>query len=161
MSERCVRVLLGEQRLELWQEDRVLAEYAISTSAHGAGELVGSEKTPRGQHEIAKKIGSGAPKGTVFLGREPTGEIWTPELIETQPGRDWILTRILWLRGLEEGRNLGGSVDTESRFIYIHGTSEEGQIGHPSSHGCIRMLNRDVIELFELVEIGTPVEIVE
>jgi L,D-transpeptidase YbiS len=112
-------VLLSTQRLELLEGDRMVAQYAVSTSAYGAGELVGTEKTPRGRHEIVQKIGGGMPGATAFMGREPTGEICRPELIKAQPGRDWILSRILWLRGLEEGFNLGGSVDTEGRYIYI------------------------------------------
>jgi len=155
-----VRVLLSAQRLELLEDGCVVAQYSVSTSAYGPGELEGSEKTPRGRHEIAEKISGGEPKGAVFIGRKATGEICTPELVEAEPDRDWILSRILWLRGMEDGRNMGGSVDTESRYIYIHGTPEEDRIGQPASHGCIRMLNDDVIELSERVDIGTPVEIV-
>lgn len=161
MGERRIRVLLGEQRLELLEDGQVMARYPVSTSVHGAGEQEGSEKTPRGRHEVAHKLGADQPRGAVLLGREATGEICTPDLVEAEPGRDWILSRILWLRGLEEGRNRGGSVDTERRYIYIHGTPEEDRIGRPASHGCIRMRNDDVIELFEQVGAGTPVEIVE
>ncbi len=161
MSERRIRVLLETQCLELWDDDQAIAQYPVSTSAYGAGELEGSEKTPRGQHEVVQKVGSGEPKGAVFLGRDATGEICTPELVRLEPKRDWILSRILWLRGLEQGRNQGGSVDTESRYIYIHGTPGEDQIGQPASHGCIRMRNDDVIELFDRVEVGTPIEILE
>jgi lipoprotein-anchoring transpeptidase ErfK/SrfK len=156
-----IRVLLGAQRLELLKDGRVAAQYIVSTSGNGHGELEGSKMTPRGRHEIAEKIGGGEPKCAVFMERKATGEICTPEFVETQPGRDWILSRILWLNGMEEGRNKGGLVDTKHRYIYIHGTHEENRIGQPVSHGCIRMLNDDVIELFELVDVGTPVEIVE
>jgi hypothetical protein len=161
MNERCIRVLLTAQRLELLEGDRIVLQFPVSTSKYGVGESIGSERTPRGRHEIAKKIGGSERNGAVFIGREPTGEICTPELMKAQPGRDWIISRILWLRGLEEGFNLGGAVDTESRYIYIHGTPEEDQIKYPSSHGCIRMRSDDVIELFELVDIGTRVDIVE
>jgi len=127
----------------------------------GPGEQQGSEKTPRGRHEVRAKIGAGAPVRAVFAGRRPTGEICSDELFAAQPGRDWILTRILWLRGLEPGRNRRGDVDSMRRYIYIHGTPEEDAIGRPVSHGCIRMRNDDVVELFDLVEPGTPVEIEE
>ena len=160
MTERRVRVLLYAQRLELVEDGQVVAEYPVSTSAHGPGELEGSGKTPRGRHEVAQKIGAGEPSGAVFLNRKATGEICTPELAKAEPTRDWILSRILWLRGLEDGRNQGGSVDTESRYIYIHGTVAEDRIGRPVSHGCIRMRNDDVIDLFEVVALGTPVEII-
>lgn len=106
-------------------------------------------------------IGAGAPRGAVFVGRETTGEVCTPERFAAEPGRDWILTRILWLEGLEEGRNRGGDVDSRRRFIYIHGTPDEARLGEPASHGCIRMRNEDVAALFERVDVGTPVEIVE
>lgn len=161
MNGRSVRVLLDVQRLEFVENDDVVSEYSVSTSAYGPGELEGSEKTPRGRHEVAQKIGAGEPRAAVFINRKATGEICTPQLMELDPTRDWILSRIIWLRGLEEGRNQGGSVDTQSRYIYIHGTPEEDRIGQPASHGCIRMRNDDVIELFELVNPGTPVEIVD
>jgi lipoprotein-anchoring transpeptidase ErfK/SrfK len=159
--ERHIRVHLRSQRLDLLEGSRVLASYPVSTSAKGAGEQEGSEQTPRGLHEIRAKIGAGAPSGAVFAGRRPTGEVCTPELARAHPERDWILTRILWLRGLERGRNRRGAVDSMRRYIYIHGTPEEGSLGTPASHGCIRMRNADVIELFERVEPGTRVEIVE
>lgn len=156
-----MRVHLGAQQLELWEGDLLLARYRVSTSARGAGEADGSEQTPRGLHAVCEKIGAGCAPGTVFVGREPTGELCTPERIRREPGRDWILTRILWLQGLEPGRNRGAGVDSRERFIYIHGTPEEGRIGEPASHGCIRMRNDDVVELFDRVEVGTPVEILE
>jgi lipoprotein-anchoring transpeptidase ErfK/SrfK len=139
--------------------DVLLRQYPISSAAAGAGEQNGSYRTPRGRHRIAEKIGAGAPLFAVFKGRVPTGEIWTPELDRTQPGRDWILTRILWLEGLEPGRNRGAGVDTHDRYIYIHGTNEEHRIGTPASHGCIRMKNADIVELFDRVAVGTRVDI--
>jgi Uncharacterized protein conserved in bacteria len=116
-------------------------------------------KTPRGRHVIADKIGAGAPLFAAFSARQPTGEIWNPQLAVAHPERDWILSRILWLDGREPGKNQGGEVDTHARYIYIHGTGEEHLIGKPVSHGCVRMRNADVADLFEMVEEGTPVNI--
>jgi len=160
VAERRILVVLRSQRLDLLEGDRVLASYPVSTAAKGAGEQEGSEQTPRGLHEIRAKIGAGAPLGAVFVGRRPTGEIWTPGKMRDEPARDWILNRILWLRGLERGRNRLGEVDSMRRFIYIHGTPHEAALGTPASHGCIRMRSADVIELFDLVEPGITVEIV-
>ena len=159
MAERRIRVDLGAQRLDLLEGEEVLASYPVSTAAKGTGEREGSEQTPRGLHEVRARIGAGAPEGAVFVGRRPTGEICTPEMFRAEPERDWILTRILWLRGLEVGVNRLGDVDSMRRYIYIHGTPDEAAIGTPASHGCIRMRNEDVIELFDLVEVGTRVEI--
>ena len=156
---RTIRVRLAQQLLELIEDGRVLASWPVSTAARGGGEREGSEKTPRGRHEVSEKIGADAPEGAVFVGREPTGERCTPERFAAEPGRDWILTRILWLDGLEEGRNRGGDVDSRRRFIYIHGTPDEERIGAPASHGCIRMRNADVVALFDRVDVGTVVEI--
>jgi hypothetical protein len=161
VPERRIRVDLRAQRLELLEGGRVLRSWAVSTAAKGAGEREGSEQTPRGLHEIRAKIGAGAAEGAVFVGRRATGEVCTPERARAEPDRDWMLSRILWLRGLEIGRNRLGSVDTMRRFIYIHGTPDEAALGTPASHGCVRMRNADVIELFDLVEPGTPVAIVE
>jgi lipoprotein-anchoring transpeptidase ErfK/SrfK len=161
VPERRIRIELGAQRLELLEGARVLAVWPVSTAAKGAGEREGSEQTPRGLHEIRAKIGAGAPEGTVFAGRRPTGEVCTPELARAEPDRDWVLSRILWLRGLERGRNRLGRVDSMRRYIYIHGTPDEASLGTRASHGCIRMRNRDVIALFDRVEPGTRVEIVE
>ena len=133
--------------------------YSVSTSKRGAGELNGSLCTPRGRHIVRAKIGAGLPLGAVFVRRRPTGEVWTPELHAQYPGRDWILTRILWLSGCEPGRNRLGEVDTMRRYIYIHGTPDSAAMGTPGSIGCIRMRNRDIAELFELVPPYTPVEI--
>ena len=158
---RRIRVDLRLQRLDLLEGDQFLASYPVSTAAKGAGEREGSERTPRGLHEIRAKIGAGAPMSAVFVGRRPTGEICTPEMVRAEPQRDWILTRILWLRGLEPGKNRFGTVDTMRRYIYIHGTPHEATLGIPASHGCIRMRSADVIELFDSVEPGMPVEIVD
>lgn len=161
MGETRLLVHLGAQRLELLDGDRVVREYPISSARNGAGEQEGTEKTPRGRHCVSEKIGDGEPARSVFVGRVPTGEICTPDLASAHPDRDWVLTRILWLDGLEEGRNRGGSVDSKTRYIYIHGTPEEDRLGEPHSHGCIRMRNDHMIELFDAVEVGTPIDIVE
>lgn len=135
--------------------------YSISTAANGLGEQSGSECTPRGQHLIRAKIGAGAPLGAVFVGRRPTGEVWSPALSAEYPDRDWILTRILWLSGCEPGRNRLGAVDSMRRYIYIHGTPDTEPMGVPASHGCIRMRNTDIVELFDRVPVGCSVEICE
>jgi hypothetical protein len=154
-----VRVSIARQRLWLQHDGAMLAEYPVSTAANGAGERNGSGCTPRGRHRIRARIGAGCPVGTVFVGRRPTGEVFAPALRTAHPGRDWILTRILWLSGCEPGRNRLGEVDTLRRYIYIHGTPDDVALGVPGSHGCIRMANADVIELFDRVAVGTPVVI--
>jgi len=159
--DRWIRIDLTAQRLELRTGERITATFPVSTAACGAGERSGSNQTPRGAHEVAELIGSDAPSGAVFVGRVPTGEVCTPELRAESPERDWILSRIVWLSGLEDGVNRGGDVDTRSRYIYIHGTPEDQPMGVPRSHGCIRMRNADVIELFERLETGTRVQIDE
>lgn len=164
MSRRYVEVDTRLQRLYLWEDSGdaapvLLREYRVSTALAGLGEEAGSYKTPRGRHRIAEKIGAGAPLFAAFTARVPTGEIWTPDKDADAPGRDWILTRILWLYGLEPGRNQGGNVDSHARYIYIHGTSEEHRLGTPASHGCVRMANADVAELFGLVDVGDEVHI--
>jgi hypothetical protein len=138
---------------------KLLATYAISTALNGAGEVKGSNCTPRGAHIVRAKIGAGQPVNTVFIGRRPTGEIWSPELAENSPDRDWILTRILWLSGCERGFNRLGDCDTMQRYIYIHGTPDTEPMGVPLSHGCIRMRNADVMALFDAVPVGTTVTI--
>ena len=154
-----VRIDLDRQRLELHVEGEVPGTWPVSTAANGPGEREGSECTPRGNHVVRARIGAGAASGTVFVGRRPTGEVYTPALGAAHPGRDWILTRILWLSGTEPGRNRLGDVDTMRRYIYIHGCPDEVDIATPGSHGCIRMRNADVIELFDRVEAGTRVVI--
>ena len=159
---RKIKVDIGAQTLDLLDEaGQVLRHYVVSTAANGAGERQGSYRTPRGRHIIRAKIGAGQPENTVFVRRRPTGEIYSPELGTAHPGRDWILTRILWLSGCEPGFNRLGECDTMRRYVYIHGTPDEVELGKPGSKGCVRMRNRDLLELFDLVEAGTPVEIVE
>lgn len=139
----------------------VLREYAVSTAKAGVGEVSGSYQTPRGRHLIRAKIGAGQPENTVFVRRRPTGEIWEPALAEQFPNRDWILTRILWLSGCEPGCNRHGCVDTMRRYVYIHGSPDSAEMGIPGSHGCVRMRNTDIVELFERVPCYTEVEITE
>ena len=152
-------VSLAEQRLTLWRGRYAYAKYSVSTSKHGAGEVAGSYQTPRGRHIVRAKIGEGAPEGAVFRGRRPTGEIYSDALARANPDRDWILTRILWLSGTEVGRNRLGAVDTMRRYIYIHGAPDSEPLGIPGSIGCIRMGNRDIVELFDLVPVGSVVDI--
>lgn len=138
---------------------KVVRSYPVSTAANGLGEQTGSNCTPRGRHIVRAKIGAGQPMRAVFRGRRPTGEIWSPELHAKFPGRDWMLTRLLWLSGTERGRNRLGNVDTMRRYIYIHGSADLAPLGVPGSHGCVRMRNEDVVELFDLVPPYTEVEI--
>lgn len=149
------------QRLDLFDDDDALfGSWPVSTAERGVGELAGSFCTPRGRHIIRAKIGEGAPVNAVFRSRRPTGEIYSPEMGELEPERDWILSRILWLSGREVGVNRLGCNDTMRRYIYIHGTPDERFVQQPLSHGCIRMRNDDLIALFEQVPVYTPVEIV-
>ncbi len=156
-----IDISIPAQRLMLVDEGRVVKSYPVSTAKNGPGELKGSECTPRGWHKIRAKIGEDLPIYSVFKARRPTGEIYSPELGNQFPPRDWILTRILWLSGLEPGKNRYGSVDTAWRYIYIHGCPDELMNGKPESHGCIRMLNADLIDLFERVATNTEVYIHE
>jgi L,D-transpeptidase YbiS len=133
--------------------------YSVSTATNGPGEKNGSFCTPRGKHIVRAKIGAGQPLNAVFVRRRPTGEVWSPELHAQYPGRDWMLTRLLWLSGCQPGFNRLGEVDTMRRYIYIHGSPDTAQMGKPGSIGCIRMRNRDIVELFERVPPYTPVEI--
>ena len=159
MSERRIHISLKEQRLNLFDSDAVLKTYQVSTSRYGAGEVAGSFQTPRGQHIVRAKIGSDEPQGTVFRGRRSAGQIYSAELARAHPNWDWVLTRILWLSGTEVGKNRLGLVDSMRRYIYIHGTPHLDNLGEPTSLGCIRMSNDDVVELFDLVSFGTVVEI--
>ena len=154
-----IEVDLAAQRLRLQGAAGEVREWPVSTARNGPGERAGSGCTPRGLHRVRARIGAGCPTGTVFVGRRPTGEVWTPELAAAHPGRDWILTRILWLAGCEPGRNRLGDVDTLRRYIYIHGCPDTEPMGVPLSHGCVRMRNADVIELFAQVPVGTRVRI--
>lgn len=157
-----LRISLARQELDLYDDaGRRLRAYPVSTSKMGPGEQRGSNCTPRGRHIVRARIGAGLPENTVFVRRRPTGEIFSRELADRNPGRDWILTRILWLSGCEPGRNRLGDVDTMRRFVYIHGTPDGTELGRPGSIGCIRMRNRDIIELFDRVPAGTLVEIIE
>lgn len=133
--------------------------YSVSAAANGAGEEQHSYCTPRGRHRVRAKIGAGQPANTVFVRRRPTGEIYTPELGGRFPTRDWILTRILWLSGCEPGYNRYGSCDTQRRYIYIHGTPDATPMGVPGSHGCVRMRNADLMELFDLIPVGIEVNL--
>jgi L,D-transpeptidase YbiS len=156
-----IEVSLEEQRLWLRRNRQVLFEAPVSTGKNGPGEISGSGCTPRGWHVIRAKIGADCPMNAVFVGRRLTGESYSDELHCRYPERDWILTRILWLSGLEPGRNRFGRVDTLRRYIYIHGCSAREPMGIPRSHGCIRMHNREVVELFDRVSVGTRVLILE
>lgn len=157
-----IKVYIANQQLELLDDaGQLLRRYAVSTALQGAGEVPGSFCTPRGTHIIRAKIGAGCPENSVFAARRPTGEIYTPELAAQFPGRDWILTRILWLSGCEAGFNRLGENDTMRRYIYIHGTPDSEPMGVAKSHGCIRMRNTDLLELYAAVPAGTVVEIIE
>jgi lipoprotein-anchoring transpeptidase ErfK/SrfK len=140
-------------------QGRILMQTKVSTARNGVGEAAGSEKTPRGAHYIRAKIGAGLPPNSVLISRRPTNEIYSPQLRSAFPNRDWILTRILWLCGLERGKNRLGKVDTMQRYIYIHGCPDEDPMGVPSSRGCVKMRNRELIELFDRVTPGTRVTI--
>ena len=157
-----LRVSVATQTLTVFDDHGAeICQYSVSTAKAGVGEVSGSYQTPRGRHIIRAKIGAGLPANTVFVRRRPTGELWTPELAEAFPGRDWILTRILWLSGCEPGRNRLGCVDTMRRYVYIHGSPDSAEMGTPGSHGCVRMRNADIIELFDRVPCYTEVEITE
>lgn len=148
-----------QQNLKLYSGTRLIKEYSVSTAKNGPGEKMDSECTPRGNHVISEKIGDGAACNTVFVSRQPTGEVYSPELRKKYPDRDWIITRILWLSGTEPGCNQGGGVDSHDRYIYIHGAPDDVEMGKPGSRGCVRMRNKDMIELFDQVDAGTKVRI--
>lgn len=158
---KTIEISISSQTLRLRSGTGVNRVYSVSTGRNGPGEKMDSECTPRGTHIIAEKIGAGCGPNTVFVGRQPTGEIYTPGLRLQYPDRDWIVTRILWLKGCEPGLNLGGEVDTYRRYIYIHGAPDDVPMGSPGSRGCIRMSNRDVIELFDMSEVGMTVSVTE
>jgi lipoprotein-anchoring transpeptidase ErfK/SrfK len=145
------------QQLEININSKITKSYPISTAKNGVGEIKGSECTPRGWHFIRVKIGDAQPLNSVFIARRPTDEIYDSELDKNFPNRDWILTRILWLDGLEAGKNRYGNVHTGSRYIYIHGCPDNLLTGQPESHGCIRMKNADILDLFNRIPIGTKV----
>ena len=159
-GELWLRITIAEQRLYLMRGSQSQAAFPISTAANGVGQQFGSGCTPTGWHQIRARIGAGCPINTVFVGRRPTGEIYSPALADEHPNRDWILTRILWLSGLEPGKNRLGQVDTMRRFIYIHGCPDGTPLGDIGSHGCVRMDNHDLLALFDQVAAGTRVQIV-
>ena len=157
-----IEVLIQKQQMQVYKHKQLLQTYTISTGKNGVGELYGSECTPRGLHQIRAKIGANVPENTVFVRRRPNGEVYTPEYAKTQASdRDWIVTRILWLSGLEPQKNRFGSVDTARRKIYIHGTPDDALLGKPGSHGCIRMRNSDIIDFFEYIPVHTLINIRE
>ena len=157
-----ISINIGKQEMDLLDDSgTLLKHYLISSAKNGVGERNGSYCTPRGRHIIRAKVGANQPINAVFVERRPTGEIYSPELARRFPVRDWILTRILWLSGCEPGYNRLGDVDTMRRAIYIHGSPDSAEMGKPGSHGCIRMRNQDIAELFDLVPIRTLVEICE
>lgn len=156
-----ITIHIASQTLELFDDSgKPLRRYLVSTGAQGVGEENGSFCTPRGRHVIRAKIGAGQPVNAVFVKRRPTGEVYTPELGSQHQGRDWILTRILWLSGCESGFNRSGSCDTMRRYVYIHGTPDNTPLGKPGSRGCVRMRNAELVELFDLVTVGTEVRII-
>jgi len=162
MQKNChIEINIAQQKLRLLNGGELIKEYIISTAKKGPGEQMDSECTPRGEHIITEKIGDGCEVNTVFVSRESTGELYHPVLREQFPDRDWIITRILWLTGTEQGCNQGGNVDSHDRYIYIHGAPDDVKMGEPGSRGCIRMRNEDVIELFNQVEVDTKVLISE
>jgi L,D-transpeptidase YbiS len=155
-----LEVDVATQKMLVRDNDRIIKEYIIATAKNGVGEIYGSQQTPRGLHMVRAKIGANYPANTVFVSRRPTGEIYQSELKEKFPDRDWILTRIFWLSGLEVGKNRLGNVDSMRRCIYIHGVPDEAKLGTPRSKGCINMSNQDIIELFDLIPVKTPVIII-
>lgn len=157
MNNLEIIVSIPLQTLAVMQNGRQIACWPVSTALKGAGNQSGSYQTPLGWHRIRAKIGAGQPLNAVFRARRPTGEVFSADLAQAFPDRDWILTRILWLCGEERGVNRGGNVDSQRRYIYIHGTPDSEPMGIPRSHGCIRMRNQDVLALFERVPVGTPV----
>ena len=162
MSEEMkIEIDLSSQQMTVFLPNDEIFCYPVSTAKNGAGELFDSECTPRGRHRVSEKIGEGAAINTVFVGRVPTGEVYSEEFAKDEGQRDWILTRIIWLEGCEPGKNEGGNVDTKRRYIYIHGTPDSTPLRMPGSRGCIRMKNMDVIDLFEKITIGTRVDIIE
>lgn len=157
MGKQRIEIKAEYQQLLCYEHDVLSYTYLISTGKNGLGELQNSECTPRGHHQIHSIIGEEHVINSVFVAREWTGEVYTPELAQAFPKRDWILTRILRLQGLEAGRNQGGEVDTFERFIYIHGTPDITTLGVPGSHGCVRMRNEDIVALAEWAEVGMQV----
>ncbi|SNR89037.1 L,D-transpeptidase [Pseudomonas segetis] len=156
-----IHISIADQRLYGFADGRLLLRLPVSTALNGVGEQNGSGCTPRGRHQVRAKIGAGLPLAAVLRGRRWTGEIWSAALAEAFPGRDWILTRILWLSGCEPGRNRMGNVDTFRRYIYLHGTPDTEPMGKPLSHGCIRLRNVDIEQLFPQVPVNCALVIDE
>lgn len=154
---RWIKVSIAEQKLWIFEDQKEIFSAIVSTAKNGAGEIKNSYCTPRGWLEIKEKFGEHCPEDAIFVERKWTGEIYHDNLSK----KDWILTRVLWLSGLEEGKNCGGKVDTFERFIYIHGTPSCNPMGVPLSKGCIRMRNPDLLKLFDLADIGTKIYIEE
>lgn len=155
-----IKVSVGRQTLTLYDDSgESRFEYSVSTAKNGTGQLRNSECTPVGRHLIRAKIGAGCSENTVFVGRRPTGEIYSRGMRSQYPNRDWILTRILWLSGKEPGKNRLGDVDTMSRYVYIHGAPDDDEMGLPGSKGCVKMRNADIVGLYDQVPVGTIVEI--
>lgn len=159
MNRKMIIIDSSKQKMYCYEDEKEVFKYQISTGKNGMGENSGSGCTPRGLHAIYSKIGMQNLVNSVFVSRQWTGEIYSEDLAQKFPDRDWILTRILQLDGLEIGKNKGGNVDSLSRYIYIHGTPDTTKLGYPGSKGCIRMRNLDIIELADWVEIGTHVQI--
>jgi len=157
ITNQSIFISATEQMMRCYENDKLLKAYQVSTGKNGLGELRGSECTPRGWHRVHSRIGLDLAMNSVFVSRQWTGEIYNSELAKQYPGRDWILTRILQLDGLEEGRNKGGDVDSLERYIYIHGTPDTNPLGKPESRGCIRMHNADLIELVDWIAIDALV----
>lgn len=157
-----VKINVAQQQLQLLDEDgNLLHQYSVSTSKNGTGNQNGSEQTPLGLHRIKDKLGGAMPVNEVYIGRVPHGSLEECRERDVDLPDDVIMSRILWLEGMEPGRNQGGYVDTYQRYIYIHGTNHEDTIGTPTSIGCIRMCNADVVDLYRLVEVGSEVLIEE
>ena len=159
MINPLIEINLEKQTLDLFVGGEIVSSFPVSTAANGPGEQMDSECTPRGRHVIDEKIGTGCERNTVFVGRHSTGEIFDQGLRRENPTRDWIVTRIMWLRGLEAGYNTGARVDSKARYIYIHGTPDDTDMSIPGSRGCVRMTNKDIECLYDLVFEGTQVTI--
>ena len=158
-EQQYIEISIKDQKLSLMIDSEAVFSCSVSTALNGTGQITGSGCTPLGKHKIRMKIGEGCPVNSVFIGRRPTGEIYSSGLASQYPDRDWILTRILWLTGCDSGINRGGKNDTLRRFIYIHGTPDSEPMGKPLSHGCVRMRNDDIVKLFDMVDPGLMVMI--
>jgi L,D-transpeptidase catalytic domain len=160
-SDPWLRINVLAQQLEFWHHFQLVFSLPCATARNGLGEVNGSEKTPRGWHAISQVVGAHAPPTSVFVGRKATGEQYSKNLVKEYPDRDWILSRILWLEGLEQGFNRGGQCDSKQRYIYIHGSPESGISGKPTSRGCIRLKIEDILALTPQCFVGMRVLIDE